>query len=120
MGRRSRSSRSKSRRKASAAKNNPWTAGAFYTVAFIVILAAIAGLAVMMIFRVSLRAAVTLSAVLIITLLAIGVVGAVQLRANTQFSSHGFFKRMLESYKRLPLFRAFYPDRPLMKGEEED
>lgn len=71
-------------------------------------------------FYVSLKAAAILSAILIVTLLAIGAVGAMQLRQDSHFSQYNFFKLMLESYKRLPLFRIFDPKRPLMKGEEED
>lgn len=119
MGKKSKGLHLPSKRKASA-KKHPWNARTFYAVAFIAVLAAIVGAAVMVSFYISLKAAVMLLLVLIGTLLAIGAVGAIGLRSTDQFSRDNFLKLMLESYKRLPLLRVIDPGRPLAKGEEED
>lgn len=114
------SRRSKSGDSPSKLKASPWNAGSFYAVAFIAVLAAIIAAAVMVSFYVSLKAATILLIILVGTLIAIGAVGATQLRSHGQFSHDNFFKLMIESYKRLPLFRVIDPNRPLAKGEEED
>jgi internalin A len=44
--------------------------------------------------------------VIIGALLAIGVIGAMQLRNDDRLSEESFLKLMIESYKRLPLLRG--------------
>jgi len=89
-------------------------------VAFIAVLAAITSAAVMISYYVSLKAAVMLWIILVVTIVAIGAVGAIHLRSDERFSEERFVKLMMESYRRLPLLRILDPKRPLMKGEEDD
>jgi hypothetical protein len=103
-----------------SAKKHPWNFRTFSAVAFIAVLAALVAAAVMMSFYISLKAAMMLLIILIVTLLAIGAVGAIGLRSNNKFVGYSFMKLMFESYRRLPLLRVIDPNRPLLKGEEED
>jgi hypothetical protein len=77
-----------------------------FTLAFVVVLAAIVGAAVVISNYVSITAGVTTGVVIIGALLAIGVIGAMQLRNDDRLSEESFLKLMIESYKRLPLLRG--------------
>ena len=73
---------------------------------FVVVLAAIVGAAVVISKYVSVIAGVMTGVVIIGALLAIGVLGAMQLRNDDRLSEESFLKLMIESYKRLPLLRG--------------
>lgn len=75
---------------------NPWLSGSFYLVAFVVVIAA-CGLVAKF---VSLAAVVP---AFIISLLAVGVIGAFQLKQDNRMSEKGFLSLMGETYKQLPL-----------------
>ncbi|HET9711760.1 MAG TPA: COR domain-containing protein [Pyrinomonadaceae bacterium] len=83
--------------------NNPTGSILAYVVAFVLLLGAIVGAAVVISNWVSIAAGVTTGVVIIGALLAIGVVGAFQLRNDARLSEESFLKLMIESYKRLPL-----------------
>lgn len=55
---------------------------------------------------VSITAGVMTGVVIVGALLAIGVIGAMQLRNDDRLSEESFLKLMIESYKRLPLLRG--------------
>jgi len=86
--------------------NNPTGSILSYVLAFIVLLGAIVAAAVVISKWVSIAAGVTTGVVIIGALLAIGVVGAFQLRNDDRLSEESFLKLMIESYKRLPLLRG--------------
>jgi len=86
--------------------NNPSGSILSYVLAFVVLLGAIVGAAVVISNWVSVTAGVTVGVVIIGALLAIGVVGAMQLRNDDRLSDESFLKLMIESYKRLPLLRG--------------
>ncbi len=86
--------------------NNPTGSIASYTVGFVVVLAAIVGAAVVISNWVSITAGVMTGVVIIGALLAIGVLGALQLRNDDRLSEKSFLTLMIESYKRLPLLRG--------------
>jgi hypothetical protein len=77
-----------------------------FTLAFVVVLAAIVGAAVAISKWVSITAGVMTGVVIVGALLAIGVLGALQLRNDDRLSEESFLKLMIESYKRLPLLRS--------------
>jgi internalin A len=83
-----------------------WRSGMFYVMAFVVLLAAIVVAAILVSKYVSLQAGIILSLILIATLLAVGVVGAFQLRNDDKFSDDNFLKLMIEAFKRLPLLKG--------------
>jgi uncharacterized membrane protein YphA (DoxX/SURF4 family) len=78
----------------------------YFTLAFVVVLAAIVAAAVAISKWVSITAGVMTGVVIIGSLLAIGVIGAMQLRNDDRLSEESFLKLMIESYKRLPLLRG--------------
>ncbi len=86
--------------------NNPTGSIVSYTVVFVVVLAAIVGAAVAISNWVSITAGVMTGVVIIGALLAIGVIGAMQLRNDDRLSEESFLNLMIESYKRLPLLRG--------------
>jgi len=86
-------------------KNNSMGSTLSYALAFVVLLGAIAGAVVAISRWVSVTAGVMTSLIIIGALLAIGVVGAMQLRNDDRLSEVNFLKLMIESYKRLPLLR---------------
>ena len=86
--------------------NNPTGSIVSYTVVFVVVLGAIVCAAVVISNWVSITAGVTLGVVIVAALLAIGVVGAMQLRNDDRLTEDNFLKLMIESYKRLPLLRG--------------
>jgi len=86
--------------------NNPTGSIASYTIGFVVVLAAIVGAAVAISNWVSITAGVMTGVIIIGALLAIGVIGAMQLRNDDRLSEESFLKLMIESYKRLPLLRG--------------
>ncbi len=49
---------------------------------------------------------ITVPVVLIGVLLAVGIIGALQLRQDDRLTEQSFLKLMLETYKRLPLLRG--------------
>ncbi|MDJ0533279.1 MAG: hypothetical protein QNJ70_12410 [Xenococcaceae cyanobacterium MO_207.B15] len=79
-------------------KNNAWINGSFYLVVFVVVMTtfAVIGKSV---------PAVILPLVIIGSLLAIGIIGAYQLRHDDSLSQKNFLTLILETYKRLPLLR---------------
>lgn len=82
-----------------------WRSGWFYVAAFVILLGAMVGAAILVSNYVSLQAAVVLSVLLIATLLSVSVVGALQLREEGKFSDDNFLKLMVEAFKRLPLLK---------------
>lgn len=86
--------------------NNPTGSIASFTLAFVIVLAAIVGAAVTITNWVSITAGVMTGVVIIGALLAIGVIGAYQLRNDGRLSEESFLKLMIESYRRLPLLRG--------------
>lgn len=87
-------------------RTNPTGSIVSFTLAFVVVLAAIVGAAVVISKWVSITAGVMTGVVIIGALLAIGVLGALQLRNDDRLSEESFLKLMIESYKRLPLLRG--------------
>ena len=88
------------------AKNDPTGSLLSFVIGFVIALAAIVGAAVAISKWVSVTAAIMTAVVIIGALLAIGVVGAMQLRNDDRLSEEKFLKLMIESYKRLPLLRG--------------
>jgi Flp pilus assembly protein TadB len=86
--------------------NNPTGSIVPYTLGFVVVLAAIVAAAVVISKYVSLTAGIMTGVVIIGALLAIGVLGALQLRNDDRLSEESFLKLMVEAYKRLPLLRG--------------
>jgi len=86
--------------------NNPTGSIASFTLAFVVVLGAIVTAAVVISKYVSITAGVMTGVVIIGALLAIGVIGALQLRNDDRLSEESFLTLMIESYKRLPLLRG--------------
>jgi internalin A len=86
--------------------NNPTGSIVSYTLVFVVVLGAIVAAAVALSKWVSVTAGVMTGVVIIGALLAIGVIGAMQLRNDDRLSEESFLKLMIESYKRLPLLRG--------------
>ena len=87
-------------------RNNPTGSIAAFTVAFVIVLGAIVAAAIAISKWVSITAGVMTGVVIISALLAIGVIGAMQLRNDDRLSEESFLKLMIESYKRLPLLRG--------------
>jgi Flp pilus assembly protein TadB len=73
---------------------------------FVVLLGAIVAAAVAISKWVSVTAGVMTGVIIVGALLAIGVLGALQLRNDDRLSEDSFLKLMVESYKRLPLLRG--------------
>ena len=86
--------------------NNPTGSVVSYTVGFVVVLAAIVGAAVVISNWVSITAGVMTGVVIIGALLAIGAIGAMQLKNDDRLSDESFLQLMIEWYKRLPLLRG--------------
>lgn len=88
--------------------HNPTGSIVSYALAFVVLLGAIVGAAVVLSKYVSITAGVLtgIGVVIIGALLTIGVVGAFQLRNDDRLSEESFLKLMIESYKRLPVLRG--------------
>jgi len=101
----------KSRSPDPPSNNNPMGSILAYAVAFLVLVAAIVGAAIATSKWVSVTAGVMTGVIILGALLAIGVLGAMQLRNDDRLSEDSFLKLMVESYKRLPLLRG--------KGESE-
>lgn len=91
---------------ASPSKNNPMGSLMSFILGFVIVLAAIVGAAIAISNWVSVTAGVMTSIIIIAALLAIGVVGAMQLRNDDRLAEDNFLKLMIESYKRLPLLRG--------------
>ena len=87
-------------------RTNPTGSLLSYTLGFVVVLGAIVVAAVVISKYVSITAGVMTGVVIIGALLAIGVLGAMQLRNDDRLSEESFLKLMIESYKRLPLLRG--------------
>lgn len=79
-------------------ESNPWKTGSFYLVAAVVLIVVLAIISA----NLSWYAVIT---VLIGGLLALAVVGALQLRSDESLSEENFLKLMLETFRRLPLLR---------------
>lgn len=86
--------------------NNPTGSIVSYTLGFVVVLGAIVAAAVVISKWVSLTAGVMTGVVIIGALLAIGAIGAMQLKNDDRLSDESFLKLMIEWYKRLPLLRG--------------
>jgi internalin A len=80
-------------------RNNPWLSGSFYLFAFVVVVAASALVGIYVSWK-------ALPVVLIAGLLAITVVGALQLRNDDRFSDEGFLTLMIEFLRSLNLLRS--------------
>ncbi len=80
-------------------KNNPWISGSFYLFAIVVIMTLLAVISA----NVSWYALVV---VFVGGLLAIAIVGALQLRNDETLSEENFLTLMIESFKRIPLLRS--------------
>lgn len=96
----------KPQRPAPPSKNNPVGSLMPFVFGFVIVLAAIIVAAIAISNWVSVTAAVMTSIFILATLLAIGVVGAMQLRNDELLSESNFLKLMIESYRRLPLLRG--------------
>jgi len=91
----------------SPSKNNPWTAGSFYLLAFVVIVATVAAIVVVLSkYGISWATLAALPVVVITGLLGVGIVGGLQLRNDERLADRRFVELMIESYKRLPLLRG--------------
>ena len=77
-----------------------------FILAFIILLFAIVGAAVVVSQWVSVTAIGETSIIIIGALLAWGIVGAIYLRINNHISEGNFLKLMIESYKRFPLLKG--------------
>jgi internalin A len=88
------------------AKNNPTQSLMSFVFGFVILLGAIVAAAVVISKWVSVTAGVMTGIIIIGALLAIGVVGAMQMRNDDQLSEGNFIKLMIESYKRLPLLKG--------------
>ena len=80
-------------------KNNAWINGSFYLVVFIMVMTTFAVIS-------SNVSAIALPVVIIGGLLAIGIIGAFQLRNDDSLTEKNFLTLILETYKRLPLLRG--------------
>ena len=89
---------------------NPASSIVSYALVFVLLLGAIVAAAVAISKWVSVAAGVTTGVIIIGALLAIGVVGAMQLRYDNHLSEDNFLKLMIESYKRLPLLKGGEPN----------
>ncbi|MFX0200482.1 MAG: COR domain-containing protein [Candidatus Hodarchaeota archaeon] len=78
--------------------NNPWIAGSFYLLVFIVVMSALAVISQFVAWQI-------LPIVLIAGLLTIPLIGVLQALNDGTLSEEGFLKVVLESYKLLPLLR---------------
>jgi internalin A len=87
-------------------KNNPIGSILSYALVFVILLVAIVAAAIAISRWVSVIAGVMTGVIIIAALLAIGVVGAMQLRNDDRLSEDNFLKLMIESYKRLPLLKT--------------
>jgi GTPase SAR1 family protein len=88
--------------------NNPTRSIISYTMAFVVVIGTIVAAVVVLSKWGSLTAGVLagVGVAIIGAVLAIGVVGAMQLRNDDRLSEESFLKLMIESYKRLPLLQV--------------
>jgi len=88
--------------------NNPTRSIVSYTLAFVVVVGTIVAAAVVLSKWGSLNAGVLtgVGVAIIGALLALGVLGAIQLRNDDRLSEESFLTLMIESYKRLPLLRG--------------
>lgn len=86
--------------------NNPLSSLMSFVLGFVVLLGAIVVAAVAISKWVSVTAGVMTGVIIIGALLAIGVIGALQLRNDDRLSEDSFLKLMIESYKRLPLLKG--------------
>jgi small GTP-binding protein len=96
----------KSQQRTPEPENKPLGSLMSFVFAFIVLLAAIVGAAIAISKWVSITAGVMTGVIIIGALLAIGVIGAMDLRNRGILSEQNFLKLMVESYKRLPLLRG--------------
>ena len=87
-------------------KNNPLGSLMSFVFGFVILLAAIVGAAVAISKWVSVTAGIMTSLIIVGALLAIGVVGAMQLRNDDRFSDDNFLKLMTDYYRQLPLLRG--------------
>ena len=79
-------------------KRNPWTSGSFFLVALVVITAAFAITSTYVPWY-------AFPIILIAAILAVGIVGALQLRNDEGLAETNFMSLMIETYKRLPLLK---------------
>jgi hypothetical protein len=79
-------------------KRNPWTSGSFFLVALVVIAIAFAIISAYVPWY-------AFPIVLIGAILAVGIVGALQLRNDEGLAETNFMSLMIETYKRLPLLK---------------
>ena len=79
-------------------KNNPWQSGSFYVIAFVLIFAAL-------VISACYLPIYTLPVTIIAAILAMSVIGALQLRNDDKLSDKSFFDLMKLSLKQLPLLR---------------
>ena len=77
-------------------KHNPWRSGSFYLVTFVVISGVVACISVFIPWY-------TTIPILIFVIIALGVIGAFQLRMDGELTESNFLTLMIETYKRLPL-----------------
>lgn len=79
--------------------HSAWSNGLFYLLTFVVVMATLAVMA-------NWVSWVALPVLLIGGLLAVGVIGALQMRNDERLTQKNFLELMLETYKRLPLLRG--------------
>jgi len=77
-------------------KQNPWISGSFYLVALVVVSAAFAVISAYIPWYI-------IPILLIAAIIALGVIGAFQLRMDGELNESNFLTLMIETYKRLPL-----------------
>jgi internalin A len=93
-------------------RKSPWVSGLFYLLGLAVIMGLIAVISQNVAWYV-------LPIVIIGGLLAISVIGALQLRQDERLGEANFLKLMIESFKRMPLLRGAESPQELPEGKEE-
>ena len=89
---------------------NPWLSGSFYLVAFLLTITACALVAKFV-------SGIAVIPVLIASFLAVGVIGALQLKQDDRLSEKGFLSLMAETYKQLPLLSKGNTQRQAVSGK---
>jgi Flp pilus assembly protein TadB len=92
-------------------KNNPWTAGSFYLVTAVIIMAALGALAKFIPWY-------ALPFIILGGVLVLSIVVASQLRNDERLSDKSFTTLMVESLKYLPLIKNLFPKGPTNPGTE--
>ncbi|WP_271253772.1 hypothetical protein [Pseudanabaena sp. Chao 1811] len=89
-------------------KQNPWTSGSFYLFALVVVSASFAVISAYIPWYI-------IPILLIAAIIALGVIGAFQLRMDGELNESNFLTLMIETYKRLPLLVQYKTKPPIEK-----